>query len=49
MAMNAWKVYVSGVQIDTVFYTQDCDSEYVRTSLIDHDGYPRNIVVRKGD
>jgi hypothetical protein len=49
MAMNAWKVYVSGVQIDTVFYTQDCDSEYVRTSLIDHDGYPRNIVVRKGN
>jgi len=49
MAMNAWKVYVSGVQIDTVFYTQDCDSEYVRTSLIDHDGYPWNIVVRKGN
>jgi hypothetical protein len=47
--MNAWKVYVSGVQIDTVFYTQDCDSEYVRTSLIEHDGYPWNIVVRKGN
>jgi hypothetical protein len=46
--MTTWKVYVSGVQIDTVWYSKDCDSEYVRTSLINHDGYPQNIVVRKG-
>ena len=31
--------------IDTVFFDADCDKEYVRTSLIDHDGYPSNILV----
>jgi hypothetical protein len=46
--MTTWNVYFRGVQIDTVWYTPDCDVEYVRTSLINHDGYPRNIVVRKG-
>ena len=47
----AWDVLVpkmSGlVEIDTVFYTEDCDAEYVRRSLVEHDGYPSNIVVKK--
>lgn len=34
--------------LDTVFYDVDCDREYVRRSLIDHDGYPSNIVVDRG-
>jgi hypothetical protein len=46
--MTTWNVYVGRKQIDTVFYTKNCDAEYVRTSLINHDGYPYNIVVRKG-
>ena len=54
--MNAWKVYkpwggdtVSGrlYYVDTVFYTSDCDAEYVRNSLINHDGFPATIVVVK--
>ena len=31
--------------IDTVFYSKDCDGECVRDSLINHDGYPSDIVV----
>lgn len=44
--MKAWDVYLGRKQIDTVFYTKDCDAEYVRTSLINHDGYDYRIVVR---
>jgi hypothetical protein len=28
---------------DIVFYDADCDADYVRSSLIDHDGYPDDI------
>jgi hypothetical protein len=53
--MNTWKVYKpwdgdnSGrlYYVDTVFYTADCDAEYVRKSLINHDGFSPNIVVVK--
>lgn len=44
--MIEWKVYISGRYVTTVFYTKECDAEYVRNSLIDHDGYPNNIEVR---
>lgn len=44
----AWNVYLSGKLIDTVFYTEDCDAEYVRESLINHDCYNARITVRKG-
>lgn len=43
----AWDVYLNGRLIDTVFYDSNCDKEYVRTSLINHDGYDSNIIVRK--
>jgi len=33
--------------VDTIFYDDDCDYRYVRKCLIDHDGYPENIVLRK--
>jgi hypothetical protein len=33
--------------VDTVFYTSDYDAEYVRNSLINHDGFPATIVVVK--
>ena len=54
--MNAWKVYKpwggAGQRgrlyyVDTVFFTSDCDAEYVRKSLIIHDGFPATIVVVK--
>lgn len=45
--MNAWDVYLNGKKIDTVFYMPDCDAEYVRTSLINHDGYDARITVVK--
>ena len=44
--MKAWDVFVKGRWIDTVFYTKDCDADYVRRSLINHDGYDSRIVVR---
>ena len=45
--MVAWNVYLNGKEIDTVFYTKECDAEYVRASLINHDGYDTRIVVRR--
>lgn len=44
----AWDVILNGKVIDTVFYTKDCDAEYVRRSLINHDGYDPRITVRMG-
>lgn len=35
-----------GDYIDTVFFDKDCNSQYVRRSLIDHDGYDSDIKVR---
>lgn len=43
---RGWNVYNGGKLIDTVFYDADCDAEYVRRGLIEHDGYPADIVVR---
>lgn len=45
--MQAWNVYLKGKKIDTVFYTIDCDADYVKSGLINHDGYNPNIKVRK--
>ena len=45
--MIAWDVYLNGKWIDTVFYTSDCDIWYVKQTLIDHDGYHPDIVVKK--
>jgi hypothetical protein len=43
--MMAWDVIRKGKVIDTVFYDQNCDAEYVRHTLIEHDGYPTDIIV----
>jgi hypothetical protein len=45
--MTAWNVYLGDYMITTVFYTKDCTAEYVRQTLINHDGYPSAITVRK--
>ena len=44
--MNCWNVYYRGKRIDSVFYDKDCDADYVRRSLVEHDGYPPGIIVR---
>ncbi len=45
--MIGWKVFFNGKHIDTVFYTPDCSHDYVKTSLIEHDGYPQEIKIYK--
>lgn len=44
--MKGWNVYLNGKCIDIVFFDKDCDSDYVRRSLVEHDGYDYRIVVR---
>jgi hypothetical protein len=46
-AHQAWKVMLNGKNIDTVFYDKDCDADYVKRGLIDHDGYDPGITVSK--
>lgn len=47
--MNAFNVFLNGKKIDTVFYSKgikmDCDE--VKKSLVGHDGYDPDIVVKK--
>ncbi len=51
--MKAYNVYLRGRLIDTVFYNDKCDggapikADDVKESLVNHDGYDPNIVVRK--
>jgi hypothetical protein len=42
---RAWEVLRGSQVIDTVFFDPDCDEDYVRRALIEHDGYPDDIVV----
>ena len=42
---RTWEVQLGFHHIDTVYFTPDCDAEYVRKSLIEHDGYPEGIMV----
>ncbi len=43
--MIAWNVFLYGAWKDTVFYTPDCDREYVYQTLTEHDGYSTAIKV----
>jgi hypothetical protein len=47
---QAWNVYRirqdgSMYVVDTVFFDPDMDSHDVKSSLVNHDGYPSDIVV----
>lgn len=44
--MKGWDVFMGSKLIDTVYFTASCDEDYVRRSLIDHDGYDRRIRIR---
>jgi len=46
--MKAWDVLKGGGRINTVFFTEGLDADYVRRALIDHDGYDPRITVREG-
>lgn len=35
--------------IDVVFYDPDCDEEYVRRGLVEHDGYPSDIEIERAE
>lgn len=43
--MMAWDVIRKGKVIDTVWYVVQATAEDVRFSLINHDGYPSDIIV----
>ena len=40
-----WNIYLQGKLIDSVWYTKDCTADYVKKSLVEHDGYHPSIVV----
>jgi hypothetical protein len=44
---NKWDVYLNNKKIDSVFFDKDLKSDYVKDSLINHDGYDFNINVKK--
>jgi hypothetical protein len=49
--MAAWDVLLEDKNgddkvIDTVFYDDDCEADYVHRGLINHDGYDSRIQVR---
>ena len=48
-AHQAFDVYLDGKNIDTVFYGDgvNVDKDEVKRSLVNHDGYDPNIIVRK--
>jgi hypothetical protein len=45
--MIAWTVTLHHMYVDTVFFSPSMDSEYVRNSLINHDGFDPEIYVHK--
>lgn len=45
MSSNPWDVYLDGNLVDTVWFDEDCEDDYVYRALVEHDGYDSNIVV----
>jgi len=45
--MIFWNVYLGGNLVDSVPYEENCNAEYVRKSLIEHDGYNPQIKIKK--
>lgn len=44
--MSEFRVYRKGKLYDIVFFERTCSKEYVRDSLINHDGYPEDITLK---
>ena len=57
MKQNAWDVIVKREEgghiytsvMDTVFFNESCGARYVYLSLVEHDGYPSEIIVRNSN
>lgn len=49
LKMRAWVVMFGPQELNVVYFTDDCDADYVRRSLVDHDGYPPGIKVFQQD
>jgi hypothetical protein len=53
MKAQAWNIYrpqdsfESLVLVDTVFFDCDCTRDYVLDSLINHDDYPPDIIIKR--
>lgn len=45
---GGWDSEFDRYYIDTVFFDESCDRDYVTSALINHDGYPSNIQIFKG-
>jgi len=44
--MRQWNVYLHGRLIESVFFDEDCDRNYVYDALVGHDGYDSAIELR---
>jgi phage major head subunit gpT-like protein len=45
--MQAWHVILGSRVLDTVFYQARCDAQYVKQTLVEHDGYSPAIRVKR--
>ncbi len=45
--MIFWTVTLNGCYLDSVPFVESCDEWYVLNSLVNHDGYPSGIKVRR--
>lgn len=46
MAQRAWRVWLNQRHLTTVWFDSDMGPQEVKRSLVEHDGYNPNIVVR---
>tara|TARA_R100000734_G_C3254018_1_gene54674 strand:+ start:48 stop:212 length:165 start_codon:yes stop_codon:yes gene_type:complete len=44
-----WQIWVDNMWEDTVGFDSGIPANEVRRSLIDHDGYPENIIIKLDD
>lgn len=45
--MIKWFIYLGSKKLTEVYFNLDCNKEYVKESLINHDGYPSNITLNR--
>jgi len=46
--MVKWNVYLGDCLVTSVWYSKDCNKEYVKRTLIEHDGHNPDIEIKKG-